>query len=227
MKSLHTSYIKNKEDLKIVFEKFPGDTQKEDKTIEKNKKKNKKKNSIFKILIIIVLISLFIGSSILNKIVLSEIESKSYKVVNKFKGNYANIKKEDRTKLFKEIGFDVSKEKIEIKDDTSYITTYAFRKLSIDNDLADSISVYYDINNNVTYIVLTLIYEKDEFGIFEVAADCNAIIKNFVDINTSRNMINQAMENNYYYSKDKDTKITSFYSLTDNNGYYVLSLVVN
>ncbi len=224
MKSFKTSYDKekNKEDAKIIFEVFP-----EKNTPNKPGSNVKKKKIILYLLIIILLVFLFVGSSILNQKVLYGNESNDYKLVNKFSGNYATIKPSDRSDLFKNIGFDVSKTKTETKNDKNYITTYAYRRLNEETSDADAISVYYDENYDVNYIMVSLIYKKSEFSISKTTADCNAILKNFINVNTPKNAISEVKSNGYYYLKDNSSKIEVSYTLSDKSKkYYVLTIIV-
>ena len=214
-----TSYEEKnkKEERKIIFEEFP----------YKKEKNNKKiKNVIITILIIIILLVLFTFSSILNKYILYGNESNDYKIVNNFDGNYAKISPQDRQDLFKKIGFDVSKTKTEIKDNNKYVTTYAYHNNSDDNLLADSISVYYDGNYEVTYIILSLVYSKNEFSIASATADCNAIIKNFINVATPKNAITEAVYNGYYYLGKNDANADVSYRLIKENKHYILTITL-
>ena len=84
----------NRED-KIEFEPFPG----------KRKKQKHLKKIILFIVIAIILVALYVSSSIFNKIVLYGNVSADYKKVNDFKSNYAYISKENREDILKKIGF--------------------------------------------------------------------------------------------------------------------------
>jgi len=222
MKSFKTSYDnkRNKEEAKIIFEAFP-----EKKDLNEVKRNKKNKNIVLHLLVIIVLVILFVGSSFLNQKILYGNVSNRYKWVNKFDGDYAIITPPNRGTLFNNIGFDVSKTKIETKDNKSYVTTYAYRK--VNEDFSDTISVYYDEDYSVNYIVVSLIYKKDNFSISKTTADCNAILKNFVNVNTSKNAISEVNANKYYYLKDNSSKIDVSYSLSEEiNKYYVLTVIV-
>lgn len=215
-----TSYEEKnkKEERKIIFEEFP---------YKKEKNNNKKiKNVIITILIIIILLVLFTFSSILNKYILYGNESNDYKIVNNFDGNYAKISPQDRQDLFKKIGFDVSKTKTEIKDNNNYVTTYAYHNNSDDNLFADSISVYYDGNYEVTYIILSLVYSKNDFSIASATADCNAIIKNFAIVTTPKNAISEVFDNGYYYLGKNDANADVSYRLIKQDKYYLLTVTL-
>lgn len=222
MKSFKTSYDnkKNKEEAKIIFEAFP-----EKKDLNEPKQNKKNKNTLLCLLVIIVLVILFVGSSVLNQKILYGNESNDYKLVNKFDGDYAIITPSDRSTLFNNIGFDVSKTRTETKGNKSYVTTYAYRK--VNEDFADAISVYYDDDYSINYVVVSLIYKKDNFSISKTAADCNAILKNFVNVNTSKNAISEVKVNKYYYLKDSSSKIDVSYRFSEEiNKYYVLTIIV-
>ena len=214
MKQSYTSSKENKEDLKIKFEDFPGD-----------KNKSTIKNKIYIFLIVIVVLFLFISSSILNEIVLYGNSKNDYNVVNEFDGNYAVVKAGQRDDLLEKIGFDSSSSRTEQKDDKTYQTSYAIKKTE-DENLLDSISVYYDDNEKVSYVILNLFYVANDFSISKVVIDCNSIINNYVNIKTNKNMISEAKSNGYYYYKDKDTNIKASYMLQKNGGYYMLSVNV-
>lgn len=225
MKKTITSYEEKnkKEGPKIIFEDFPS----KDK---KNKLKTEKelKNKVLTILIVLVLIILFILSSILNERILYINESNDYKLINKFEGKYATIEPDSRINLFKEIGFDVSKTKTEIMNQKSYVTTYAYHKVQEDAPFADSISVYYDDKYEVSYVLLSLMYKKEEFRISKTVADCNAIIMNFVKVNTSKNAIKEAINNGYYYLRDNVTKSNVSYRVINasDDDYYILTVML-
>ena len=115
MKDIKTSYSEKKDKSrgKIVFEQFPGDVKK--KNIQISLKKSKKILGLF--FFFIILLVLFVVSSFLNKKLLDEKDNKNYKLVNKFEEKYANIKPDKRSILFKNVGFDVSKEEIRSLND--------------------------------------------------------------------------------------------------------------
>ena len=222
MKPLNTSYDdnKNKEEIKITFEKFPGDNFE-----EFNNSKKTTKNKIYIILIIIILALFFVGSSVLNNYVLNQ--KSKYKTINKYTENYAVIKPSQREKLFKKIGYDIVKEKSEKKDDNIYVTTYAVKKTLMNKDLVDSISVYYDDKDSVIYVVLNLTYKKDEFNVSKTTDDCNTILKNFMNLSTKENVISRVKKIKYYHLIDKKTNIRASYRLSsqgDDN--YVLTVMV-
>lgn len=87
--------MENKRENKIEFEPFPG---------KEKKQKHLKKIMLF-IVITIILVALYVSSSIFNKMVLYGSVSANYKKVNDFKTNYAYVSKENREDILKEIGF--------------------------------------------------------------------------------------------------------------------------
>lgn len=228
MKTFDDSSKKNKnEELKIEFEPFPGNVTKED-YIGKKENEEKANKSTFKMLsLIIIILFLFIFSSKLNEIVLYGNESNDYTVVNKFNGNYATIEK-GRNSLLRKIGFEHSKSKKETLKNKQYEATYAYNSFSGLDDLTDSITVYYDEKNTVNYVVLSLAYKKDEFNKASVTADCNAILKNFIKMNTPNTAIKEVSENKYYYLHDVKTKTNATYMLKQiKNKYYVLTVIID
>lgn len=225
MKNAKTSYEKKnkKEEPKIVFEDFPYENKKNELGTDK-----KSKNIILPTLIILFFGILFILSSILNEWVLYGNESSNYKLVNKFEENYATIEPDLRMDLFKKIGFDVSKTKTEIMSGKNYVTTYAYHKVQDDASSADAISVYYDDKYRVSYILLSLIYKKEEFSVSKVAADCDAIIMNFVKVDTPKKAISEAYNNGYYFLKDNATKSDVSYRVIKDSDdkNYVLTVII-
>lgn len=225
MKKAKTSYEKKnkKEEPKIVFEDFPYEDKKNELGTDK-----KQKNIILPTLIVLFFIVLFILSSVLNEWILYGNESNDYNLVNKFKENYAIIEPNSRMNLFKEIGFDVSKTKTEIMNGKNYVTTYAYHKVQDDASFADAISVYYDDKYEVSYVLLSLIYKKEEFSISKVAADCDAIIMNFVKVDTPKKAISEALNNGYYFLKDNVTKADVSYRVINDSDdkHYVLTVMI-
>ena len=170
-----------------------------------------------------VLIILLIFSSFLNEWYLTKNTDDTYKTVNDFSGNSAIIKPNDRSKLFLDIGFDNSVQEVIKENDNSYITTYAYKNKK--EDLMDQISVYYDDNYKVNYVFLSLIYFKNDFTKAGVANDCNFILRNFVNVKTTTNDINNLMENDYYFTINKNTNIEVSYELTyENTDYYIITV---
>lgn len=236
MKLNDTSLKKNnKEELKIEFVPFPGDIKDDEinKSLETkddkdntNNKKSKKNLRIF--VIIIILLFLFIFSTILNQKLLYGNVSNNYNIVNKFDGNYAMVKKENRNKLLKNIGFDYFENKLEVLNNNKYNVSYAYNNLNAYDDLMNSISIYYNDIDVVGYIKLSLIYKKSEFSVSKTTSDCNDILKNFVKVNTTKNAISQALNNGYFMLEDIKIKAKVSYTLkSDLEDYYTLTVIVN
>lgn len=202
----------------IYFDEFPGRPY----ASSTDKKKIFKKIILWSI-ITLVLIILLIFSSFLNEWYLTKNTDDTYKTVNDFSGNSAIIKPNDRSKLFLDIGFDNSVQEVIKENDNSYITTYAYKNKK--EDLMDQISVYYDDNYKVNYVFLSLIYFKNDFTKAGVANDCNFILRNFVNVKTATNDINNLMENDYYFTINKNTNIEVSYELTyENTDYYIITV---
>lgn len=210
--------MKNKKEDKIVFEPFPG---------KKKKQKYLKKIMLF-IVIAIILIILYVSSSILNKIVLYGSVSEDYKIINKFDSSYASIPKNNRKNILKSIGFTdvISMEKL--LNGKMYDANYAYKNLKEYENNIDEITVVYNDTNSVKYIELNLVYLKDDFSISRVAADSNAILKNYVLMTTPKNAIAEAKNNGYYYYNDSKTKTKASYILTSlDKKYYTLKVIIN
>lgn len=210
--------MKNKKEDKIVFEPFPG---------KKKKQKYLKKIMLF-IVIAIILIILYVSSSILNKIVLYGSVSEDYKIINKFDSSYASIPKNNRKNILKSIGFTdvISMEKQ--LNGKMYDANYAYKNLKEYENNIDEITVVYNDTNSVKYIELNLVYLKDDFSISRVAADSNAILKNYVLMTTPKNAIAEAKNNGYYYYNDSKTKTKASYILTSlDKKYYTLKVIIN
>lgn len=208
--------MKNKKEEKIEFKPFPG----------KRKKQKYLKKIILLIIIVIILIVLYVSSSIFNERILYGSASYNYKTINKFDSNYASITKKNREKLLKDIGFTgVMSRKKQLKDKV-YDATYAYKKIK--DDKIDEIIVVYDNNDKVKYIELSLVYLKDDFSISNVAADSNAILKNYVLMTTPKNAIAEAKNNGYYYYNDSKTKTKASYILTSlDKKYYSLKVIIS
>ena len=117
--------MKNKREDKIEFEPFPG----------KRKKQKHLKKIILFIVITIILVALYVSSSIFNKIVLYGSVSADYKKVNDFKSNYAYVSKENREDILKKI------------------KEYSLRLFkSLDCSGLSRIDFFYDEENNALYL---------------------------------------------------------------------------
>ena len=210
--------MKNKKEDKIVFEPFPG---------RKKKQKYLKKIMLF-IAIAIILIILYVSSSILNKIVLYGSVSEDYKIINEFDSSYASIPKNNRKNILKSIGFtNVISMKKQLNG-KMYDANYAYKNLKEYENNIDEITVVYNDTNSVKYIELNLVYLKDDFSISRVAADSNAILKNYVLMTTPKNAIAEAKNNGYYYYNDSKTKTKVSYILTSlDKKYYTLKVIIN
>ena len=210
--------MKNKKEDKIVFEPFPG---------KKKKQKHLKKIMLF-IIIVIILVALYVSSSILNKIVLYGNVSEDYKTTNRFDSNYASIPKDNREDVLKNIGFTGVMSRKKRLNDKVYDANYAYKKLKEYGNKIDEITVVYDNNDKVKYIELSLVYLKDDFSISRVAADSNAILKNYVLMTTPKNAIAEAKNNGYYYYNDSKTKTKASYILTSlDKKYYTLKVIIS
>lgn len=222
MKDIKTSYSEKKDKSrgKIVFEQFPGDVKK--KNIQISLKKSKKILGL--IFLVIILLVLFVGSSFLNKKLLDEKDNTNYKLVNKFEEKYANIKPDKRSVLFKNVGFDVSKEEIRSLNDKNYIASYAYRTQA--KNVIDNISVYYDEDYNVYYLTANISYKVSDLNSANVSNNINSLINNFVKVNIDLKAVSKLLEEKFYYEK------TSYYSLsmtcnsTLNEDYNMITIIV-
>ena len=210
--------MENKREDKIEFEPFPG---------KRKKQKCLKKNMLF-IVTTIILVALYVSSSILNKIVLYGSVSEDYKTANKFDSNYASIPKNNREDVLKNIGFTGVMSRKKQLNDKVYDANYAYKKLKEYGNKIDEITVVYDNDDKVKYIELSLVYLKDDFSISRVAADSNAILKNYVLMTTPKNAIAEAKNNGYYYYNDSKTKTKASYILTSlDKKYYTLKVIIS
>ena len=74
---------------------------------------------------------------------------------------------------------------------------------------------------------MNLIYLKNDFSISQVAADCNAVLKNYVNVTTPKNAIAEAKNNGFYYYNDSKSNIKVSYILTNTDKkYYTLKVIV-
>ncbi len=224
MKDKKASYLKkeNKKVGKIKFEKFPGDN----KAKIVNITMSKPRKIIIIILTIIILLILLIGSSFLNKKILDDKGSGNYHLVNKFNGDYANIKASDRSVLFKEIGFDVSKEENRVLNDKTYVVTYAYHKHDQKDVVYDTISVYYDDRNYVYYVSLTLSYEDVRNNLNVISNDVNNLLNNFVKIKVKENMIEELIKDGYYYDDESSIEISMALNDVTNADYDLINVTI-
>lgn len=209
--------MENKREDKIEFEPFPG----------KRKKQKHLKKIILFIVIVIILVALYVSSSIFNKIVLYGNVSADYKKVNDFKSNYAYVSKENREDILKKIGFtSVMSRKKQLKDRV-YDATYAYNKIEEYDGKLDEITIIYDDENKVKFVELNLIYLKNDFSISQVAADCNAVLKNYVNVTTPKTAIAEAKNDGFYYYNDSKSNIKVSYLLANTDKkYYTLKVIV-
>lgn len=224
MKNVETSYSKkeNKKNGKIKFEKFPGDTKKEINPIRVEK--TKKVSWVY--IIIIIYIILLIASGFLNKKILDENDDTDYKLVNCYDGKYANISSKNRGVLFKEIGFDVSKEEERKLNDETYASTYAYRKHEISDDVYDTISVYYDKDNSVYYVTANLVYETLELNYKTIGKSINNLLNNFMDVKIDNEVIDRLIEQGYYYDDKAGFKTSMYLNDSKIEGYKVIAIVM-
>lgn len=209
--------MKNKREDKIEFEPFPG----------KRKKQKHLKKIILFIIIVIILVALYVSSSIFNKIVLYGNVSADYKKVNDFKSNYAYISKKSREDILKKIGFTNVMSRKKQLNDKVYDATYAYNKIEEYDGKLDEITIIYDDENKVKFVELNLIYLKNDFSISQVAADCNAVLKNYVNVTTPKNAISEAKNNDFYYYNDSKSNIKVSYLLANTDKkYYTLKVIV-
>lgn len=213
--------MENKKESKIEFEPFPGSVK------TKRNMRNLKKIFLI-ILLFFLLVFLYVSSSILNKIVLYGNASEEYKTINKFNSNYASIPNDDREEVLKNIGFTSVMSRKKQLNDKVYDSNYAYKKTKGYNNKIDEIAVVYDNNDSVKYIELILVYSKYDFSISRVAADSNAILKNYVKMATPKKAIAEAKNNGYYYYNDLKTKTKASYILTSvDKKYYSLKVIIN
>lgn len=176
---------------KIIFEDFPGN--KKDKLDLKRIFYKLKINKW--IVYLIIVIFMFLISSILNVIYLNTSLNDKYKLVDKTKENYAAITEKQRKTLFYDIGFKSVNHGIKLLDSNYYEATEASSSRKIDG-YNDKIVVYYDINNKVKVINFDLIFEDVKYAYKNI----NAVLKNFVNVNITKNIINEIVseEKNYF-----------------------------
>ena len=68
---------------------------------------------------------------------------------------------------------------------------------------------------------------KNDFSISQVAADCNAVLKNYVNVTTPKNAIAEAKNNDFYYYNDSKSNIKVSYLLANTvKKYYTLKVIV-
>lgn len=177
----------------------------------------------------LVFVLLLVVSSLLNNAFANGKGNSGYKMINKYTGSYAMIKSNKRENLFKEIGFEKVEEKRTTKDYKSYVTTYAYKKAYDDVPSLDSISVYYDKKDMVSYINMNLVYKNKDFISSKMTDDCNTILKNFVNLNISESSIQTVMNKKYYYSNDVTSKSSVTYMLNsfEKDGYNILTIIVD
>lgn len=224
MANIQTSYLEkeSKRVSKIKFEKFPGDSnKKENKILIK-----KLKRIILFIVIILMFFILLIGSSFLNKRILDKNIESNYKLVNNFNGKYANIKTSDRSLLFKEIGFDVSKEEVRNLNNKKYNATYAYHKIDKFEDVYDKICVYYDKNNDVYYISVNLIYENSSLTSSQTIKDINNLLNNFINIKVSKASLLKLISNNYFYNDFAGLKFSMYLSDFFEEEYSSINMII-
>ena len=91
----------------------------------------------------------------------------------------------------------------------------------------DEITIIYYDENKVKFIELNLIYLKNDFSISQVAADCNAVLKNYVNVTTPKNAIAEAKNDGFYYYNDSKSNIKVSYLLANTDKkYYTLKVIV-
>lgn len=223
MKNVETSYSKkeNKKASKIKFEKFPGDSRKSISKIliEKPKK------IVWSILIIAIFIILLVSSSFLNKKILDENDDTLYKLVNRYDGKYANISAKNRGVLFKEIGFDVSKEEQRKLNDNVYDSTYAYHKHENADDVYDTISVYYD-NSSVYYVMINLVYEKTELDYKKIGKNINNLLSNFMNVKIDNTCIEKLKKQGYYYKDSAGLKVSMYLNDNKTNDYGIITIIM-
>lgn len=222
MKDIKTSYSEKKNETrgKIIFEQFPGDIKKGNVKI--SLKKSKK--ILWTILLVIILLVLFVGSSFLNKKILDEKDNTNYKLVNKLNKNYANIKPDKRSILFKNIGFDVSKEEIRSLNDKNFIASYAYRNQA--KNVIDNISVYYDEDYNVYYLTANISYKVNDLNSTNISNNINSLINNFVKVNVDTGVISKLLNEKFYYKKTSYYRLSLTNNTTINKDYNMITIIV-
>lgn len=224
MKNVETSYSKkeNKRASKIKFERFPGDSRKgiSKILIEKPKK------IIWSILIITIFTILLVSSSFLNKKILDENDDTLYKLVNRYDGKYANISSKNRGVLFKEIGFDVSKEEQRKLNDDVYDSTYAYHKHESLEDAYDTISVYYYDDGSVYYVTVNLVYEKSELDYKKIGKNINNLLSNFMNVKIDNEVIKNLKKQGYYYKDNAGPKISMYLNDSKTNDFGIITIIM-
>lgn len=224
MNNDNTSLRKNKKEGKkldfIPFDKRKKTLNdiKKTSTLSNNKKKNFKINVPSIVFVIIIGIILFIVSSQYNNLLLFSKRNENYNMVNNYNSVYAVVNEDGREDLFRDIGYDVVKNKKERLNDKLLETTYAYRK---NGDNSDYINVYYDNNNIVTYVVVGLYYNKDDFDIVKLTKDSNAILRNFVNIKIHPKDIEKIKSSNYVSIKKRKVKISYILPKEEENYYHI------
>lgn len=224
MRKAETSYLKkeNKKASKIKFEKFPGDSRKSISKIliEKPKK------IVWSILIITIFIILLVSSSFLNKKILDENDNALYKLVNRYDGKYASISAKNRGVLFKEIGFDVSKEEQRKLNDDVYDSTYAYRRYEDADDVYDTISVYYDDSSRVYYVTANLAYEKTELDYKKIGKNINNLLSNFMNVKIDNECIKNLKKQGCYYKNNVGPKVSMYLNDGKTNDYGLITIIM-
>ena len=203
-----TSYSnqENKKVNEIKFEEFPGDLK------ARNKKNEiiKFKKVIYVTILVIILAFLFVGSSFLNQKILDKNNISYYKLVNKFSGKYALIEPKERSIIYKDIGFDVSKEEQRKLNDQVYNATYAYHKKENTSDVFDTISVYYDHKDVVYYVNANLIYDKTKFNLRDNKKNIINLLNNFMNVKLDDNYILSLEKKGFYYFDKSSPKVSIY-----------------
>lgn len=217
MKSFNTSLKKDNEG--IVFMDFPG--------VVKPTKEKKNKHVFLIALIIILVCMLYVLSAMLNEKYLYGNSNYVFNVANKFDGDVAVINKKGRKKLFRKIGFEDVSSRYEVRNSHVMEITEGSHFLKDCDGLEDLIKVYYDKNNKVNYIDLTLVYKKNNFNSTLAVADVNSILKNFISVSTYKSYIEKALKDGKYMINETKSNIRLSYLLTNEyDDYYSLNIIV-
>ena len=226
MENRKTSLLKkNKKGKELKFEKFPGD--KKNLSIVLLKKLEKHQRVLYIIFIVLLILTLTIGSCLLNEYY-ANIQAKDYVLVNKSKKVFIKITPSDRKSFFKKIGFSSYLNEVVKKDGKNQMTSYAYKNKYEEDNNYDSIRVYYDDSNYVNSISLELFYKKNEFDIDKVYKDCNNIMNNFTNVNINKEKLIavQNMLGTIDEAVENGIKISYKTKLIENKTYYLVSITV-
>lgn len=160
---------------------------------------NKKiiKYVIYCLVAIIILVLLFLVLTNINKD--SKEYTSYYEKANSFKGNFAKLKKNERSNIFGKIGFSNINNSSGKLEDKTYEVSFAYNNRYDDLTQPDSIETFYNEKNEIVYIILNLVYKKEDFIVTNVVDDCNSILNNLISYSVKYNDIKKVLNDEQYY----------------------------